>query len=275
MPGKRKATMKSNKRALDLQKEREHLLSVDNSFFMREAYKALRTNVTFALADHEGCKTVAVTSALQGEGKSLTAANLAISFVQADQRVLVIDCDLRRPKLSRLLTLGNTVGLSNLLLQPNLRDSAVLHSKETGLDVILSGDIPPNPSELLGSQRMRDLLDDLRQKYDCIILDTPPVNMVTDASVLAPLCDGFLFVVRMNWSEKGAVLQAVDQLEYAKAKILGMVLNDVDMEKSGYSTYRRKYTRDGYYKSHGYGYGYGYGPQPPYHQDAAPEEPPR
>lgn len=168
MPGKRKATAKANKRAMELQKERDHLLSADNSFFMREAYKTLRTNVTFALADQEGCKTIAVTSALQSEGKSLTAANLAISFVQADQRVLVIDCDLRRPKLSRLLGLGNTIGLSNLLLQPGLRESAVLHSKETGLDVILSGDIPPNPSELLGSQRMKKLVEDLRENYDCI-----------------------------------------------------------------------------------------------------------
>lgn len=262
MAGKRKNTRSVKKENQNLQEERDNLLSVSGNFFLREAYKTLRTNVTFALAGEEECKVVAVTSSLQSEGKSFTAVNLAISYVQADKRVLLIDCDLRRPKLNRLLCLSSEFGLSNLLLQPKLRDEAILHSEVTGLDVILSGDIPPNPSELLGSQRMENLLNDLRQKYDYIVLDTPPVNMVIDAVVLAPQCDGVVFVVRMNQSERGAVIHAVEQLQYANAKILGMVLNGMDMERTGYGygKYRRKYSRYGRYGYYGgYGYGYGYG----------------
>lgn len=261
--GKRKIKLGMKKETERLQEERDNLLSNHSSFFLREAYNTLRTNVTFALTGEEECKVVAVTSSLQSEGKSFTAVNLAISYVQTDKRVLLIDCDLRRPKLNRLLCLSSKSGLSNLLLQPELREESILHSDATGLDVILSGDIPPNPSELLGSRRMQALLSDLRQKYDYIVLDTPPVNMVTDAVVLAPQCDGVIFVVRMNQSERGAVIHAVEQLKYANAKILGMVLNDMDVDKTGYGygKYRRKYSRYrryGYYGGYGYGYGYGY-----------------
>lgn len=278
MAGNRKNTRSARKENQRLQEERDNLLSNRSSFFLREAYKTLRTNVTFALTGEEECKVIAVTSSLQSEGKSFTAVNLAISYVQADKRVLLIDCDLRRPKLNRLLSLSSVSGLSNLILRPELRDESILHSEETGLDVILSGVIPPNPSELLGSQRMKNLLDDLRQKYDYIILDTPPVNMVTDAVVLAPQCDGVIFVVRMNQSERGAVFHAVEQLQYAQAKILGMVLNDMNMEKNGYGygKYRRQYSRYGRYGYGGYGYGgygYGYGYSPD--QRPSPEGEPR
>lgn len=133
----------------------------------------------------------------------------------------------------------------------------------------MSGDIPPNPSELLSSPRMARLLKDMRKKYDVIILDTPPVNMVIDAVVLAPMTDGVLFVVRANHSERGAVIHAVEQLEYAKAKILGFVLNGVDLEKTNYGYDRHRYRRYGRYGQYGrYGYGYGYG----YSSRKKPEE---
>jgi capsular exopolysaccharide synthesis family protein len=262
MIGKRTNPRSAQKDAEDLQMERSNLLSVSGNFYLREAYKTLRTNVTFSLADQAGCGVVIVTSALQSEGKSFTAVNLAISYAQAEQRVLLIDCDLRRPKINRLLSLSNPVGLTNLLLQPDLRDKAILHSQVSGLDVILSGDIPPNPSELLGSQRMKELLSDLRSQYDYIVLDVPPVNMVTDAVVLAPQSDGVIFVVRMNQTEKGALIRAVEQMKYTQVRILGTVLNGIDLEGSGYGygKYRRKYGRYGRYGSYGYGgYGYGYG----------------
>jgi len=174
--------------------------------------------------------------------------------------VLLIDCDLRRPKLSRLMEVNAPVGLSNLLMEPELRRKAIVPSDVENLDVLLAGDIPPNPSELLSSPRMQRLLEELRREYDFIILDTPPVNMVIDAVVLAPQCDGVLFVIRANRSERGAVIHAVEQLEYSKAKLLGFVLNGVDLENSnyGYGKYRyKRYKRYGYGK---YGYGkYGYG----------------
>lgn len=253
--------------ALRIQEERRCILSKHSDFFIREAYKTLRTNVTFSLAGEGTSRIVVVTSALQGEGKSVTAINLALSFAEADKKVLLIDCDLRRPKLGRLLNLSSLAGLTNLLLDPSLLEKSILKHYNT-IDVLLSGDIPPNPSELLGSERMKKLLDQLREKYDCIILDTPPINMVTDAVVLAPQTDGVLFVVRANQSERGAVIHAVDQLEYTQAKLLGFVLNGIDLEQSGYGygRYRyKRYRKYGYYgNKYGYsqGYGYGYGRQP-------------
>ena len=263
-----------------IQEERKNLLTARSDFFIREAYKTLRTNVSFSLTGDEGCKIIVVTSSMQGEGKSITAANLAISYAMADRKVLLIDCDLRRPKLARLMQINSKVGLSNVIMQPRLLEQAVISTGVRGLDVILSGDIPPNPSELLGSSRMQRLLQGLREAYDFIIMDSPPVNMVTDAVVLAPESDGVLFLVRAGHSERGAVLHAVEQLEYAKAKILGFVLNDVNMEKThyGYKKYRYgRYRRYGYDK-YGYGgygrrgYGYGYSSSMPRQFSEMPEE---
>ena len=260
MLGKKKS---SAQRAALIADERRNILSANSDFFIREAYKTLRTNTMFALAGQDGCKVVVVTSSLQGEGKSITTLNLAISFAEAENRVLLIDCDLRRPKLARLLQKSARAGLSNLLLDPSLLGEATLPSGTPLLDIILSGDIPPNPSELLGSARMSALLAQLREKYDYILLDTPPVNMVTDAVVLASKCDGVLFVVRAGQSERGPVMHAVEQLGYAQAKILGFVLGDVTAEDSryGYGKYKyKKYYRYGRYGYGGYGYGgYGYG----------------
>ncbi|MDD6188464.1 MAG: CpsD/CapB family tyrosine-protein kinase [Clostridiales bacterium] len=253
--GKRNVRRDENFR---IQEERRSILSDKSDFFIREAYKTLRTNVTFSLAEEDGCKVIIVTSSLQSEGKSTTALNLAISFAEADKRVLLIDCDLRRPKLGRLLELNSPEGLSDLLLDPGLLDKGVVKNYG-GISVILAGAIPPNPSELLGSVRMEKLLDRMKEKYDYIILDTPPVNMVTDAVVLAPRSSGVLFVVRANQSERGSVVHAVSQLEYARAKLLGFVLNGVDMEKSAYGYGKNRNKKYGKYGGYRYGYGRGYG----------------
>lgn len=245
--------------------DRKHILTSASSFFTREAYKTLRTNVNFSLADKDGCKTILVTSAMQGEGKTLTALNLAISLGQTDSKVIIIDCDLRRPKVARMLNIKAPMGLSNLLMAPDNMDVAILKDSH-GVDVIAAGDIPPNPSELLASVRMQKLLDELKTRYDYIILDSPPINVVIDAVVLSPQCDGVLFVVKAEQSERGAVIHAVEQLKYAKANLLGFAFNGVTSESGvGYGKYRYKqygrYGRYGHYgyKKYGYGYGYGYG----------------
>ena len=239
-----------------IQEDRKHLLTATNNFFIREAYKTLRTNVMFSLTGEENAKVVAVTSSQQSEGKSITALNLAISFAQTDRKVIILDCDLRRPKLARLLQMTNTVGLSNLLMDPSLKDLAIVHSGIHNVDVVLSGDIPPNPSELLSSPRMQRLLKELKEQYDFVVLDTPPVNVVIDAVVLAPNVDGVLFVVRSDQSERGSVTHAVEQLKYANAKILGFVLNGVQLENTNYGYGKYKYGR---HRRYGYGYGkYGY-----------------
>lgn len=240
---------------------RRYILNQSSSFYLREAYKSLRTNAGFSLSDVDGCKVITVTSALQREGKSLTALNLAISLGQTKQRVLIIDCDLRRPKLARLLNCSAPAGVSNVLVNPSFLDVALIHNEEHGIDTILAGDIPPNPSELLASARMEKLLAELRRIYDYIILDTPPVAVVTDAAVLAPLSDGVLFVVRANQTERAAVVYAMEQLEYSEAKVLGFVLNGINSRDSvnSYGKYRyRKYSRYSHYGYSGYGYGYGY-----------------
>ena len=239
----------------DILEERKHILSEKSDFYTREAYKTLRTNVTFSLTV-EGCKVIAVTSALASDGKSITALNLAISFAEAGERVLLIDCDLRRPNQARLLDMKPKPGMSNVLVKLSDTRTAIQKSPHAGLDVLLSGDIPPNPSELLGSERMAKMLEELRQQYDYIFIDTPPVNVVADTSVLSKYIDGILFVVRQRESEKDSVLGAVAQLEFANAKILGFVLNGVSADGSGrygYGKYKKYYK----YKKYGrYGYGY-------------------
>lgn len=252
--------------ALRMAADRMNLLSSEenkNKFFVQESYKTLRTNVRFSLAEVSECKVIAVTSAAQGEGKSITAANLAIAFSQADERVLLIDCDLRRPKLARLMQMHATCGLTNVLLDRSLLPKAILHYGDSRLDVMLAGNIPPNPSELLGSTKMNELLSTLRKSYDFIILDTPPVNVVIDTVTIAPQTNGVLFVARGGHSDRMEISYSLQQLSYAKAKVLGFVLNGISAEMDNYG-YRKRYGRYGHYgrrKKYGYGrYGkYGYG----------------
>lgn len=264
---KKRASLQTQ-RISKIKHDRKYILSENSGFYLREAYKTLRTNVNFALANLDGGKVIVVTSSLQSEGKSLTALNLAIALGQVDQKVLLIDCDLRRPRLARLLNLNAPAGLSNLLMDHTLLDVAVVNSEEHGIDLILSGDIPPNPAELLSSARMQKLLDYLRTKYDYVIIDTPPVDLVVDAVALSTRCDGVLFVVRAGQSERGAVIHAMEQLAYSKANVIGFVFNGVTAETtSGYGKYRyqkyrrygRKYGKYGRYGRYGYHYGnYGY-----------------
>lgn len=258
---KKRSSVSEEQRIAKVKMERKRILNDKSGFFMQEAYKTLRTNVNFSLADTEGCKVLMVTSAVKSEGKSLSALNLAISLAQIDKKVMIIDCDLRRPKLNRLLDVSAPCGLSNLLMDMGMLDKAIIHSKEYGLDLIISGDIPPNPAELLSSVRMQKLIETLRQRYDYIIVDSPPVNLVIDAVALSPRCDGVLLVVRANSSERGAVIHAMEQLDYVKANVLGFVFNAVTAETgSGYGKYRyHQYSRyKRYYNRYGY-YGYGYG----------------
>ena len=245
--------------------ERMLLLTNNSDFYMREAYKMLRTNVTFSIIGEQHCRVIMVTSSLQSEGKSTTAANLAISYAQDSKKVLLIDCDLRRPKQNRLMNVSSSFGLSDYLVSNEPYQKAIQPTNVIGLDLLCSGSIPPNPSELLGSARMAKFISQLRQDYDYIILDAPPVNMVTDAVVLSDKSDGVIFVVSAGQSERGPVMHAVEQLQYAHARLLGFVLRGVELEKNryGYGRYQKYGYRKGYgYSRHGYGYGYsrhGYG----------------
>ena len=189
---KKKIEAVNARRIAKTKQERKHVLSQKSGFYLKEAYRSLRTNIEFAMANTEGCKVVMVTSSVQSEGKSITALNLAITFGQMEKKVLLIDADLRRPKQARLMNQNTAVGLSNLLMNPNQLDAAIVKSEEHGIDMIFAGDIPPNPAELLASPKMKKLIADLRERYEYVFVDTPPVDLVVDAVALSTQCDGVM-----------------------------------------------------------------------------------
>ena len=228
--------------------QRKHILGKSSNFYIKEAYKTLRTNIRFFLAG-EGCKKFAITSGLAGEGKSITILNLAISFAENGSKVLLIDADLRRPTMARLLTQKASPGLSNVLAGLCNERDAIRKEIYPNLDVLFSGEIPPNPSELLGSQRMRDLLDKASREYDYVLIDAPPVAIVSDVCVLADMIDGVLFLVRTDRTEKDAVQRGLKQLEISGAKLMGFVLNGGSKERGGYYGKKYKYkNKYGYYR---------------------------
>lgn len=208
---------------------RRQILSKNSSFAAQEAYKTLRTNVRFFLRD-EQCKKLCITSGAAGEGKSITLLNLAISVAETGSKVLLIDADMRRPAVARLLVEKATPGLSNVLAGISSCDEAIRKDMYPNLDILFSGDVPPNPSELLSSDRMQQLIEEMTKRYDYILVDTPPVNVVSDACIIANLLDGVLLLVRKDRSNKGDVKRAVDSLRLTGAKVLGFILNGVTLE---------------------------------------------
>lgn len=231
----------------NLKEQRENLLSNNSSFYVREAYKTLRANVRFSAPGSE-CKRLCITSSIAGEGKSITALNLALSFAEAGQKVLLIDADLRRPTMARLMIENGAPGLSNILAGLCSEEEAIRQQLHPNLDLLFSGEIPPNPSELLGSARMEQLMSHLSERYDYILVDTPPITIVSDACIVASGMDGVLFVVRQDHSNRDAVGRGVNQLKIAGAKLLGFVLNGAKEQPGGYYHYRS----EKYYESYGY-----------------------
>ncbi|WP_438434457.1 CpsD/CapB family tyrosine-protein kinase [Gorillibacterium sp. sgz500922] len=199
-----------------------------------EAYRTLRTNISFSSVDR-AVQLILVNSALPGEGKSTTAANLAAAYAQAGKKTLILDADLRRPAVHRVFQATNRPGLSGVLSRQAELSEAIRPTGIENLDLIASGPVPPNPAELLGSQRMRSLLEELRSEYEVIIVDTPPTLAVADAQLLASLADGVLLVLDSGRIKRDYVKKAKASLEHAGARILGVVLNGVvDKERGSY-----------------------------------------
>lgn len=224
------------------------------NFAASEAYKLLRANLMFALPDGEDdCRVVGVTSSVRGEGKSTTTLNLAYSIAEAGQYVLVIEADMRLPTMAKRLGIDGSKGISNLLVGMS-KGSEVLQrtSLHPNLYVLPAGEIPPNPSELLGSERMKLTMDVLKRDFGYILLDLPPVTAVSDPLVASTLVDGMVLVVRQNYSSKRSLAETVRQLRFVDAKILGFVMTDSDTGSKGRKKYYKKY-----YKQYGYGYSYG------------------
>lgn len=201
-----------------------------------EQFRTIRTNIQFSSIDQE-LQTIIVTSSGPAEGKSTTTANLAVVFAQQGKRVLLIDSDLRKPTVHYTFRLENHVGLSNVLTRQSTLQEAVKETAQEKLWVLSSGPIPPNPSELLGSKGMQVLLEQAKEEYDVIILDTPPVLAVTDAQVLSNIADGVVLVVSSGKTETESAKKAKELLDSAKAKILGVVLNNKKAEDSQYYYY--------------------------------------
>ena len=212
-----------------------------------EQYRTIRTNLKFSFLD-PNFKILAIMSALPSEGKSTVSANLAVSWAEEGKRVLLIDVDLRRPTVHRTFNVSNQYGLSNILTSSakSVDISEMIDAtKIEGLSVLTSGPIPPNPAELLGSERLTQLLSFLKEKFDFIILDAPPVDTVTDSQIIGAVSDGVALVVPQGIATKDAELQAVKLLRQAKANILGVIMNRFSAEETGGGYYGSYY--GGYY----------------------------
>lgn len=216
----------------------------DISFAASEAYKLLRTNLQYSFADEKTCRVIGISSAISGEGKSVTAINLAYSLSQLNKRVALIDCDMRKPTIAEKLNIQKKPGLSGLLTgQFNLADAIQncgLKGHEKAFYVIAAGQNPPNPVELLSSPKMSAVLQAIRQSFDYVILDLPPVCEVSDALAVKKEMDGVLFVVRQNRCNRVVLKDALQRFEYVDAKILGIIYNSVE-DGGGKYGYGKKY----------------------------------
>ena len=229
------------------------LMGSNMSFAASEAYKLLRTKLQFSFAGDNSCRVIGLSSALSGEGKSLTSINLAYSLSQLDKKVILIDGDMRRPTLAEKLNIRKKPGLSSHLTgQCGLEELVQycgISGDEQAFHVIAAGQNPPNPVELLSSEKMTETLDALRQRYDYVILDLPPVGEVTDAMAVAKAMDGMLLVVRQNYCNKIALSDAVQQFDFIGTKMLGVIFNCTS-EGTGKGYYKKGYYKKGYYRGY-------------------------
>lgn len=217
-------------------------ISDKSKFAIVESYKAARTNIMFSLTAAAGKKAFAVTSYSKGEGKSTASANLAISFSKMEKRVLLLDCDLRRPNLHNIFKIENSKGLSNVIGGMESFDETVHYNVLPNLDIVTSGTVPPNPSELICSASFVDLIKGLYNEYDYIIFDTPPIGVVTDALLLKDLIAGFVLVVRERSTTHGDLQKLLDSIKLADSKALGVLsvgcIRSNKKSKKGYYYYQ-------------------------------------
>lgn len=208
-------------------------------FAAKESYRAIRTNLMFSLAK-KGCKVIMFTSSIPGEGKTTTLSNVAFSIAKSNKKVLLVDLDLRKPRVHRLMKLSNTPGLTNILSGFNSAEEVIHKEVFQGLDVLCAGTISPNPAELVASEEMANLLEKLKADYDYVLLDTPPINVISDALTLMPYVDGTVMVVRPNYTARKDLQNAIEKINMVGGKILGVVANGVRIEKNfGNSRYGR------------------------------------
>lgn len=217
-------------------KQRSLITEYDKKSPISEQFRTLRTNIQFASIDSK-LKTLMITSSSPGEGKSTTIANLGVVLAQQHNKVLLVDTDLRKPTAHFTFALPNQVGLSHVVTQQAKFEDVVVETSIPRLEILTSGPIPPNPSELLGSRAMKEFVSHVSKKYDYVLFDAPPVNAVTDPQVLSRLVDGAILVVRSGQTEEEHAKKAIEALRKVEANLLGVVLNDREMENAQYYYY--------------------------------------
>lgn len=219
-------------------------------FTATEQYKILRANLSFTIPENVKCPIIGVTSSIRGEGKSTTAVNLSYVLAENGKKVLLIDGDLRIPSIAKKMGIESVPGLTNLLMRFESRQLVSFQSSILeNWYIIPAGNIPPNPSELLGSAKMEKLLENLSEEFDYIIIDLPPVNIVSDALAISRYITGMILVVREEYTEKKEFEACSRQLELSNVKVLGCVMNGAKTGSGSYGKYRRYYKKYKYYRS--------------------------
>ena len=219
----------------------DYTLINSDDFNVVEAYKILRTNLEFSIVGGNGHKIIMVTSSIPQEGKTHIAANLAVFLTQIGYKVLLMDCDLRKPKIHRFFNLSNKTGITNIVFKKTLIED-VINEVNPKLSILCSGPTPPNSVEILNSKGMHDLVISLASQFDYVLIDTPPAAFLSDASVLAPITNGVLYVIKHSSTPIDVIKQGIDNLKKANANIIGAILSQIEMgQLGGHYHYNYKY----------------------------------
>ena len=208
----------------------------DPKSVISEQYRAIRTNIEYSNVD-QNTKTILVTSSDKNEGKTTTVSNLAVSFANLNKKVLLIDCDLRNASIHKMFKINNIYGLTDILAKDRAVDKCIQETELENLYVLTAGSTPPNPAEILSSEKMKNLIEDLKNIYDYIFIDTPPIGLVTDAGALSSFIDGVVLVVKSESIEKKYLEETKKKLDAVDARILGAILNSYKSEQKDYNYY--------------------------------------